>query len=147
MKRSVTRLFSSLFLMTFLTSCGGNSEELEQLKKEKIMVRPAFHYYLATMFYEQGRAKLAKAELDKLLESDPKSIDGLYLYGQLQENYGRNYKEALKAYQTAHALAPYNMAIEKAYIRMEECQAFRSSDWARALRDWLENLFGRTRLS
>jgi tetratricopeptide (TPR) repeat protein len=117
------------------------------LKKEKIMVRPAFHYYLATMFYKQGKAKLAKAEVDKLLDSEPKSIDGLYLYGQLQENYGRNYKEALKAYEMAHALAPYNMMIEKAYIRMEERQAFRSSDWARALRDWLENLFGRTRLS
>ena len=119
----------------------------EQLKKEKIMVRPAFHYYLATVFYKQGKAKLAKAEVDKLLDSEPKSIDGLYLYGQLQENYGRNYKEALKAYEMAHALAPYNMMIEKAYIRMEERQAFRSSDWARALRDWLENLFGRTRLS
>jgi tetratricopeptide (TPR) repeat protein len=119
----------------------------EQLKTNKIQVSPAFHYYLATMFYKQGKVKLAKAEVDKLLEREPKSVEGLYLYGQLQENYGRNYKEALRAYEMAHALSPYNMAIDKAYIRMEERQAFRSSDWARALRDWLENLFGRTRLS
>ncbi len=119
----------------------------EQVKKEKTEVQPAFHYYLASIFYNQGKVKLAKAEVDKFLERNPKSVDGLYLYGQLQENYGRNYKEALRAYEMAHALSPYNMVIEQAYIRMEERQAFRSSDWARALRDWLENLFGRTRLS
>ncbi len=119
----------------------------EQLKKEKAELQPAFHYYLATIFYNQGKVKLAKAEVDKFLESNPKSVDGLYLYGQLQENYGRNYKEALRAYEMAHALSPYNVVIEQAYIRMEERQAFRSSDWARALRDWLESLFGRTRLS
>jgi len=118
-----------------------------QLKKEKFLVRPAFHYYLATIFYKQGKARLAKAELERLLESDPKSVEGLYLLGQLQENYGRNYEQALKAYEMAHALSPYDMAIEKAYNRMMERQAFRSSDWARAFRDWLDNMFGRTRLN
>ena len=34
MKRPVTDLLTFLFLMLFLTSCGGNSEELERLKKE-----------------------------------------------------------------------------------------------------------------
>jgi len=118
----------------------------EQLKKDKILVKPAFHYYLANIFYKQGKPKLAKVELERLLESDPKSVEGLYLLGQLYENYGRNYKEALMAYEMAHALSPYDMAIDKAYNRMEVRQAFRSSDWARAFRDWLDNLFGRTRL-
>jgi tetratricopeptide (TPR) repeat protein len=118
----------------------------EQLKKDKILVRPAFHYYLASIFYKQGKPKLAKVELERLLESDPKSVEGLYLLGQLYENYGRNYKEALMAYEMAHALSPYDMVIDKAYNRMEVRQAFRSSDWARAFRDWLDSLFGRTRL-
>ncbi|MBP9094223.1 tetratricopeptide repeat protein [bacterium] len=117
-----------------------------ELKKDKFLVRPAFHYYLANIFYKQGKAKLAKAELERLLESDPKSVEGFYLLGQLQENYGRNYEEALKAYEMAHALSPYDMAIEKAYNRLVERQAFRSSDWAKALRDWLDKLLGRTRL-
>jgi tetratricopeptide (TPR) repeat protein len=118
----------------------------EQLKKDKMMVKPAFHYYLATIFYDQGKGKLAKSEIDKLLQSDPKSVEGLYLYGQLQENYARNYGEALRAYEMAHALSPFNMAIDKAYIRMEEKQAMRTSDWASALRDWIDNLLGRTKL-
>lgn len=117
-----------------------------QLKKDKFLVKPAFHYYLATIFYKQGKAKLAKAEVERLLESDPKSVDGFYLLGQLQENYGRNCTEALRAYEMAHALSPYNTVIEKAYNRMEERQAFRSSDWARSFRDWLDNLFGRAKL-
>ena len=117
-----------------------------ELKKDKMLVRPAFHYYLANIFYKQGKAKLAKAELERLLEGDSKSVEGYYLLGQLQENYGRNYEEALKAYEMAHALSPYDIAIEKAYNRMVEWQAFRSSDWARSFRDWLDNLFGRTKL-
>ncbi|CAN5413872.1 hypothetical protein BH11CYA1_BH11CYA1_44340 [soil metagenome] len=119
----------------------------EQLKKEKSLVRPAFHYYLATMFYNQGKAKLAKAEVDRLLEADPKSFEGLYLYGELQENYARNYPEALRAYQLAHALSPFNTDIDKAYIRMEAKLSMHSSDWASSFRDWIETIMGRTKLN
>jgi len=112
-----------------------------RLAKDKLKVKPAFHYYLGSIFYQLGRPHLAKSELQQYLAEDPQSIDGLYLYGRLEENYAHNYKEALRVYEIAHALSPYNIEVGGAYTRMEEKLSMQSSDWAGSVRDWLSRIF------
>jgi len=120
-------------------------EQLNQfyarLAKDKMNVRPAFHYYLADMLYKRNLPHTAKSELVKFLAEDPKSVDGLYLLGKLEENYAHNYTDALRYYEMAHAMSPYNLEINGAYTRMVEKQSFQSSDWARSFRDWLSRIF------
>ncbi len=111
------------------------------LLKDKLTVKPAFHYYLADMFYKGNRPRLAKAEVVKFLAEDPKSLEGVYLLGKLEENYAHNYSQALHYYELAHALSPYNVEINGAYTRMIERQSFQTSDWARSFRDWLNKIF------
>ncbi len=117
------------------------SQFYARLAKDKLTVKPAFHFYLADMFYKGNRPRLAKAEVVKFLAEDPKSLEGVYLLGKLEENYAHNYSEALHYYELAHALSPYNLEINGAYTRMIEKQSFKSSDWARSFRDWLNKIF------
>ncbi len=113
----------------------------QNLTKSKLEVKPAFHYYLASIFYNTGNARMCKIELDKFLQADPKSVEGVYLAGKFAEHYAHDYKEALHYYETARALSPNVLDIERDYTRMEEKQSAASSDWAGAFRDWLSKLF------
>ncbi len=101
------------------------------------MVKPAFHYYLASILENVPRPDLAMVEWQKYLQSNPNSFDALYHLGILQENYKHDYAAAYKLYSQAHGLAPHDGNAYNAYVRMLERLSNSSEDWAQSLRDWL----------
>lgn len=106
-------------------------------KSIKEMVKPAFHYYLASILERVPRPQMAIAEWQKYLASDPNSVEALYHLGMLLENHCHDYAGAYKLYAQAHGLAPHHSDIYKAYVRMEERLAHPGVDWAQSFRDWL----------
>ncbi|MBN9394062.1 MAG: hypothetical protein J0H83_02370 [Candidatus Melainabacteria bacterium] len=117
------------------------SQFYAEASKNKIAITPAFHYYLAVVFYKCHWGQMAQNEIDKFIALEPGDADAYFIKARINERFLDDYDAALKNYMIASGRSPYNLEYAQAAQRLAERLETRNNDWAWCLRDWLRRVF------
>jgi len=104
------------------------TEEYKAIRSELEVVKRQCFLNVAICKYKQEQYQSCASVAKEVVEMDPESIKGYYWLAKGHFNV-KNYKEAVKAIESAYKLDPNNKEVEEEYKKMKsEYQRFIASE-------------------